>query len=72
MTFCVRIANEGRMICANGLKYEGEWKDNRFDGLGSLVLPSGATYEALVVSILLYFLSLHLLRCQYFIDALLT
>lgn len=31
--------------CANGTRYEGEWKDNRFDGVGILVLPTGLSYQ---------------------------
>ncbi|XP_029016109.1 MORN repeat-containing protein 2-like [Betta splendens] len=35
----------GRHISANGLKYTGEWHEDKMHGRGTLQHPSGALYE---------------------------
>ena len=36
---------EGTFTWANGAVYEGEWKDNKFNGQGTLILTDGTKYK---------------------------
>jgi hypothetical protein len=39
------MSGHGSMTYAGGMKYEGEWKDGRWEGQGTLTYPGGMTYK---------------------------
>lgn len=41
----IKLSNQGKLIHADGDIYEGEWKDDKANGIGIYIHVNGAKYE---------------------------